>query len=185
LVIPLRDVIPSRTTPFVTLAIVALNALALIYHLLLGDAGPALLYLGANMLFLWLFGDNVEDRMGHGRFVAFCLLCASAAALTQTVVDPGSSITGVAATGTISGIMGAYLVLYPRSLVVTLLPMLVVTEIVEVPALVFLCLWLLLQLVSGHVFWADLAALAAGAGVVMLFRRPERQRVEWWHDAPR
>ena len=82
-----------------------------------------LLHFGGNMLYLWIFGDNVEDRMGHGRFVVFYLLCGAAAALAQTMFDPDSPVPMVGASGAIAGVMGAYFVLYPRSRIVTLLPL--------------------------------------------------------------
>jgi membrane associated rhomboid family serine protease len=222
-VIPLRDVIPSRTTPVVTVGIIAVNALVFLFELTLGDRVneftlyfglvPAafswvtvftsmflhggILHVAGNMLYLWIFGDNVEDRMGHGRFFAFYLLCGVAAALTQTIVNPDSTVPMVGASGAIAGIMGAYFVLYPRSRIVTLIPIIFFFQIVEIPAVFFLGIWFLMQLVSGVgsvvtvtagepaggiAFWAHVAGFAAGVSGVVLFRRPERQRVEWWND---
>ena len=138
--IPLRDVIPSRTTPYVTFALIAVNALVFFYQLTMGEAIeefvlyfgliPAafswvavltsmflhggLLHFGGNMLYLWIFGDNVEDRMGHGRFLVFYLLCGTAAALAQTIASPDSVVPMVGASGAIAGVMGAYFVLYPQ-----------------------------------------------------------------------
>jgi membrane associated rhomboid family serine protease len=221
--IPLRDVIPSRTTPFVTVAIIVLNALAFFYELSLGpmvnaflltyglvpaDFSPltlvtsmflhgGFLHFGGNMLYLWIFGDNVEDRMGHGRFIAFYLLCGAGAALAQTAMGPDSPVPMVGASGAIAGVMGAYFVLYPRSKIVTLLPPILVIRLVEVPAIFFLGLWFLLQRVSGLgsiaatssglaaggvAFWAQVAGFVVGASGVVLLKRPERQRVEWWDD---
>jgi membrane associated rhomboid family serine protease len=221
--IPLRDVIPSRSTPFVTIAIIVANAAVFAYQLSLGDAGQAfifryglvpvefsfvtvgtsmflhggLLHFGGNMLYLWIFGDNVEDRMGPGRFLAFYVLCGAAAALAQTWMSPSSPIPMVGASGAIAGVMGAYFVMYPRSRIVTLIPIFIFIQLVEVPAVVFLGLWFLLQFVSGLgtalgpeagitggiAFWAHVAGFVAGLVAVHAFRRPERQRVEWWHDA--
>ena len=156
-----------------------------------------LLHFGGNMLFLWIFGDNVEDRMGHGRFVAFYLLCGAAAALAQTAMSPDSVVPMVGASGAVAGVMGAYFVLYPHSRIVTLVPLFVFFHVMEVPALVFLGLWFVLQFVSGVgsiaaatggepaggiAFWAHVAGFAAGVSGVLVFRRPERQRVEWWND---
>ena len=222
--IPLRDVIPSRTTPYVTIALIAVNALVYLYEMTLGDSTleefilyfglvPAafswvavltsmflhggLLHVGGNMLFLWIFGDNVEDRMGHGRFVAFYLLCGAAAALAQTAMSPDSVVPMVGASGAVAGVMGAYFVLYPHSRIVTLIPLFVFFHVMEVPALVFLGLWFVLQFVSGVgsiaaatggepaggiAFWAHVAGFVAGVSGVLVFRRPERQRVEWWND---
>jgi len=222
--IPLRDVIPSRTTPVVTMSLIALNALVFVFQFTLSeDAGreflftyglvPAsfswisvltsmfvhggLFHFGGNMLYLWIFGDNVEDRMGHGRFAAFYLLCGAAAALAQTWFGPESTIPMVGASGAIAGVMGAYFVLYPRSRIVTLLPIFIFIQVIEVPAIFFLGVWFLLQFISGVgsiaaasgepvggvAFWAHVAGFVAGLLTVYLFRRPERQRVEWWNDA--
>src|SRR2546428_8912403 len=90
-----------------------------------------------NMWYLWIFGDNVEDRMGHGRFIVFYLLCGIAAALAQTVTGPNSVLPMVGASGAIAAVMGAYFVLYPKSRIVTLLPLIVFWQIVEVPAILF------------------------------------------------
>ena len=222
--IPLRDVIPSRTTPYVTIGLIVINALVFLYEMTLGDPlleefmlyfglVPAafswvtvltsmflhggFLHFGGNMLFLWIFGDNVEDRMGHGRFVAFYLLCGAAAALAQTAMSPDSVVPMVGASGAVAGVMGAYFVLYPHSRIVTLVPLFVFFHVMEVPALVFLGLWFVLQFVSGVgsiaaatggepaggiAFWAHVAGFVAGVSGVLVFRRPERQRVEWWND---
>src|SRR6187455_791671 len=162
--IPLRDVIPSRTTPVVTISLIVVNVLVFLYELSLGEAVneftlyfglvPAafswvavftsmflhggLLHVGGNMLYLWIFGDNVEDRLGHGRFLVFYLLCGVAAALAQTIVSPNSPVPMVGASGAIAGVMGAYFVLYPHSRVVTLVPIIFFFQIFEIPALFFL-----------------------------------------------
>ena len=222
--IPLRDVIPSCTTPYVTFALLAVNTLVFLYQLSMGNAVeefilyfaliPAafswvavltsmflhggLLHFGGNMLYLWIFGDNVEDRMGHGRFLLFYLLCGTAAALAQTMARPDSVVPMLGASGAIAGVMGAYFVLYPRSRIVTLLPLFVFIQVVEIPAIFFLGFWFVMQLLSGVgslaattagepaggiAFWAHAAGFVAGLGGVWVFRRPERQRVEWWNDA--
>ncbi len=95
-----------------------------------------LAHLVGNMLFLWIFGDNVEDRLGHGRFVLFYLLCGFIAAFAQVALDPDSLVPMVGASGAIAGVMGAYLVLYPRSRVLMLFPFPVF--LFELPAVVFL-----------------------------------------------
>jgi membrane associated rhomboid family serine protease len=155
------------------------------------------MHFGGNMLYLWIFGDNVEDRMGRGRFLAFYLLCGTAAALAQTWMVPSSQVPMVGASGAIAGVMGAYFVMYPRSRIVTLIPIFVFIQLIEVPAVVFLGIWFLMQFVSGVgsalspeagitggvAFWAHVAGFVAGVVAVHVFRRPERQRVEWWHDA--
>jgi membrane associated rhomboid family serine protease len=221
--IPLRDIIPSRTTPVVTISLIAVNILVFIYELSLGrDVDTFTLYYGlvpaafswvtvftsmflhggfmhvaGNMLYLWIFGDNVEDRMGHGRFLVFYLLCGVAAALAQTITGPDSVVPMVGASGAIAGVMGAYFVLYPRSRIVTLIPIFFFFQVVEVPAILFLGIWFAMQFLSGIgsivnsipggamggiAFWAHIAGFVAGISGVIVFRRPERQRVEWWHD---
>jgi len=224
--IPLRDVIPSRTTPYVTISLVTINVLVFLYQFSLGPAVnqfvlafglvPAsfswvnivtsmflhggFLHVAGNMLYLWIFGDNVEDRMGHGRFLAFYLLCGTAAALGQTLTVPDSVVPMVGASGAVAGVMGAYFVLYPHSRIVTLLPIFIFIQIIEVPAIVFLGVWFVMQLLSGVgsiamatggepaggiAFWAHIAGFAAGILGVFVFRRPQRQRVEWWNDLDR
>ena len=217
--IPLRDIIPSRTTPIVTIALIVTNVLVFLFELSLGRGVddftmyfglvPAafswvavftsmflhggLFHVAGNMLYLWIFGDNVEDRMGHGRFLVFYLLCGIAAALAQTIAAPDSVVPMVGASGAIAGVMGAYFVLYPKSRIVTLIPLFFFFQIVEVPAIFFLGIWFLMQFLSGVgsivtaaqggvAFWAHVAGFLAGLSGVIVFRRPERERVEWWHD---
>jgi membrane associated rhomboid family serine protease len=222
--IPLRDVIPSRTTPVVTVGLIAANTLAFLYELSLGEQVSLFLiefglvpaafsavtlftsmflhggffHFGGNMLYLWIFGDNVEDRLGHGRFLLFYLLCGVAAAVAQTMMVPDSPVPMVGASGAIAGVMGAYFVLYPRSKIVTLLPIFFFIQLIEVPAVFFLGVWFLMQFVSGVgsvaaageptggvAFWAHVAGFVAGLTGVVVFRRPERQRVEWWDEPSR
>jgi membrane associated rhomboid family serine protease len=221
--IPLRDVIPSRTTPFVTVTLVVLNSLAFLHEILLPDRQLRLLlleygvvpaaftwptvltsmflhanwlHIAGNMLYLWIFGDNVEDRFGHGRFLVFYLLCGTVAALAQVAVSPDSTVPTIGASGAIAGVMGAYFVLYPHSRVLALIPLFIFWPIVEIPAVFFLGFWFLLQLVSGFgslaltqqtqgggvAFWAHVAGFLAGLLGVVIFRRRERERVEWWND---
>src|SRR3954462_9473360 len=173
--IPLRDVIPSRTTPFVTVTIIVLNAAAWFYELALPeDVLPAFLqaygvvpaafttptlvtsmflhgswsHVIGNMWYLWIFGDNVEDRVGHGRFIIFYLLCGMAAALGQVAVDPQSTLPTIGASGAIAGVMGAYFVLYPQSRVLTLVPLIIFWDVIELPAIFLLGFWFLMQLFS-------------------------------------
>jgi rhomboid family protein len=218
--IPLRDVIPSRTVPYVTVTLIVLNLLAWLFEVSLPrDVLPQFLlvygvvpayfrwpavltsmflhggwfHVLGNMLYLWIFGDNVEDRLGHGRYVLFYLVCGAAAALAQVAVSPTSMVPMVGASGAIAGVMGGYFVLYPRSRVLTLVPLFIFIELIEVPAVLFLGVWFVMQLFNGvgsialttgtHggvAFWAHIAGFAAGALGVMALRRPERQRVEWW-----
>lgn len=135
-------------------------------------------HLVGNLWFLWIFGNNVEDAMGRVRFVIFYLLTGVAAALAHVASDPASAVPMVGASGAISGVMGAYLVLFPRARVKTLLFLLVFITVVELPAFVYLGYWFLLQLVSsgsgataGVAFWAHIGGFAAGALLIPLFRR--------------
>ena len=185
--IPLRDIIPSRTTPYITVTIIALNVMAWLFELSLprdvlpvflqvygvvpGDFhAPTLIssmflhggwsHVIGNMWYLWIFGDNIEDRLGHGRFIVFYLLCGITAALGQIVVDPSSTLPTIGASGAIAGVMGAYFVLYPHSRVLTLIPW-IFLQLVELPAIVLLGFWFLMQLFS------------AGAVAVMQAPAPE------------
>jgi membrane associated rhomboid family serine protease len=141
------------------------------------------MHLLGNMWFLWLFGNNVEDAMGRGRYVAFYLLCGVAAALAQVAVDPASEVPMVGASGAISGIMGAYVVLYPHVRVYVLVPLGVIMTTMAWPAWAMLGYWLLLQLVSGLgslgqegggvAFWAHAGGFLAGVALVKLFARAD------------
>jgi membrane associated rhomboid family serine protease len=138
-------------------------------------------HLIGNMWFLWVFGNNVEDSMGHIRFLAFYLLCGLAAAATQTYMNPSSPIPMVGASGAISGVMGAYIVLYPRVRVHMLVILgFFITRIV-VPAYLMLGYWFAIQLLGGSLsqeqggvaFWAHAGGFIAGAILIHLFRDPE------------
>jgi membrane associated rhomboid family serine protease len=217
--IPLRDVIPSRTTPYITVTIIVLNALAWFLELSLPrDVLPLFLrvygvvpaqlhaltlvtsmflhgswmHVIGNMWYLWIFGDNVEDRVGHGRFIVFYLLCGFAAAIGQIAIDPASTLPTIGASGAIAGVMGAYFVLYPRSRVLTLIPLVIIWEVIEVPAPLLLGFWFLMQLFSagaiavtsstgggGVAFMAHVAGFLCGAGAIFVFRQPERPEQYW------
>ncbi len=122
-----------------------------------------LLHIAGNMLFLWIFGNNVEDSMGRSRFVAFYLLGGIAALLAQTAISPDSTAPTVGASGAIAAVLGGYALLYPRARVITLVFIILFFTVLELPALVVLGLWFLLQLFYGA---ADLAQpVGAGGGV--------------------
>jgi membrane associated rhomboid family serine protease len=215
--IPLRDVIPSRTTPYITVTIIVINAIAWLFELgLPRDVLPLFLQLFGvipaefraptlitsmflhgswshvlgNMWYLWIFGDNVEDRLGHGRFLVFYLLCGILAALGQLALDPSSTVPMIGASGAIAGVMGAYFVLYPRSRVLTLIPLIIIWDIIEMPAVFLLGFWFVLQLFSagtiavtastgGVAFAAHVAGFLAGVLGVFVFRQ-RRRATEWW-----
>ncbi|HEY5567763.1 MAG TPA: rhomboid family intramembrane serine protease [Gammaproteobacteria bacterium] len=124
-----------------------------------------LLHLLGNMLYLWIFGDNVEDRMGHGRFIVFYVLCGIAAALAQALPDADSVVPMIGASGAISGVLGAYLLLYPRAKVLVAIPLFIVLYTFHLPALVVLGLWFVGQLLSSMLQEAGVAGVAFGAHV--------------------
>jgi membrane associated rhomboid family serine protease len=136
-----------------------------------------------NMWFLWIFGNNVEDAMGRARFVVFYLLTGVAAALTQVFLTPASAVPMVGASGAISGVMGAYIVLYPRVRVFMLLVLGFYVTSMAVPAWMMLGYWLLIQFVSGLTalgreeggvaFWAHFGGFVAGVVLIKLFARPD------------
>jgi len=136
-----------------------------------------------NMWFLWIFGNNVEDSMGHGRFIVFYLLCGFAAAGLQMAFNPSSVIPMVGASGAIGGVMGAYILLYPRVTVHMLVVLGFYVMVLAVPAVWMLGYWLLLQLLGGIssigvagggvAFWAHIGGFVAGAILSLIFRKPE------------
>jgi membrane associated rhomboid family serine protease len=138
-------------------------------------------HLIGNMWFLWVFGNNVEDSMGHLRNFVFYILCGLAAAATQTLVNPSSAIPMVGASGAISGIMGAYIVLYPRVRVHMLVFLGIFITRIVVPAYLMLGYWFLLQLVGGGLaqgeggvaFWAHAGGFVTGALLIHIFRDPD------------
>ena len=208
--IPLRDVIPSRTFPFVTITIIVLNAAAWILELSLSPEDlerflfiygvvpanfhfPTLFtsmflhgswsHILGNMWYLWIFGDNVEDQFGHGKFVVFYVLCGVAAAFGHMLLNAGSMLPTIGASGAIAGVMGAYFIMYPHSRVLTLVPIFLY-DVIEVPAIALLGFWFLMQLFSagavatatsgtggGVAFAAHVAGFLVGMGGVFVFRK--------------
>jgi membrane associated rhomboid family serine protease len=138
-------------------------------------------HLIGNMWFLWLFGNNVEDSMGHGRYLAFYLLSGLAAAAVQTFANPDSVLPMVGASGAISGVMGAYIVLYPRVRIHMLVVLVIFITRIVVPAYLMLAYWFLLQLLGGSMasetggvaFWAHVGGFLAGALLITVFKDPE------------
>jgi membrane associated rhomboid family serine protease len=164
--IPVSDVIPTRTPPAVTIALIALAGL-FVSLLQLGSTAS----LAANLIALWLFGWTVEDRLGHLRFAAVFVFCAATAWLVST---PHAAVAGG-----VAGVIGGYFVLYPKSLMLVVVPLPVL--VVEVPAVTFLALWFFTQLVLGPFpFHPQLSGLVVGALLCVLMKRPERLQVEWW-----
>jgi membrane associated rhomboid family serine protease len=226
-VIPLRDANPTRRTPVVTLAIIAVCVLVFLYQLSLqaggGDASLArfitrwgvvpaelvdalearrflslevstlvtsqflhgsLIHIGGNMLFLWIFGNNVEDRFGRLRFLAFYLIGGIIAALAQVAIDPTSTIPTIGASGAIAATLGAYLVLFPGARVTTAIFLVFFYQLIEVPAVVVLLVWFGIQLLDGLgslgltgssqaggvAFFAHIGGFVFGAAVALLAR---------------
>lgn len=144
-------------------------------------------HLIGNMWFLWIFGDNVEDTLGSVRFVLFYLLCGLAASTVQYLVQPASVLPTVGASGAIAGVLGAYALLFPGARVLTLVPIFFVLQVIEVPAVVMLGIWFLMQILNGSVatlgtaaggvaWWAHIGGFLAGLGLVLALR-PRRTRV--------
>jgi membrane associated rhomboid family serine protease len=230
-VIPLRDDVPSRSVPLVTIALIMLNVLVYLYEVSLGVGGDGaakafIVEFGAmpcrltgacaglddfpsplvtvftsmfmhslnpmhvigNMLYLWIFGDNVEDALGHGRFLVFYLLAGVAAAIAQTLTAPRSHVPMIGASGAVSGVLGAYLLLFPYASILTLVGFAFFWRFVHVPAMVMIGLWILMQLLLGYLTvsastgGAEIGGVAWFAhiggfltGVVLLFLlRPRR-----------
>ena len=136
----------------------------------------SLMHLAGNMLFLWVLGDNVEDALGHGRFVVFYLVSGVAAALSHAAIEPGSSVPMIGASGAISGVIGAYLMLHPHARIKTL----VLRFIVELPAFVVLGLWIAFQFLNaamtapgqgGVAWWAHIGGFVAGLVLIIPMRK--------------
>ena len=150
--------------------------------------GGWLHFLG-NMLYFWVFGDNVEDRLGHWRFLLFYLTCGLAAAVLHIVTNSGSKLPTVGASGAIAGVLGGYLVLYPGARVLTLVPILFFFQLIELPALLFLGFWFVMQFFSGAMsltagrdvggtaWWAHIGGFCAGIVLVWRYRSQARRGI--------
>lgn len=222
---PLKDDLPTRTTPVITVGLIVLNALAFVYQALLavGELGegagaaqafvmefglipcrltgacaaasdlpsPALtvltsmflhggfFHIAGNMLYLWIFGNNVEDTLGHGRFTVFYLASGIGAAAAQTLVGPDSQVPMIGASGAISGVLGAYVILFPHANVLTLVIFGFFWRVVHIPAILVLGFWMVVQILNGlgsfgaggGVAWfAHIGGFFAGMGLLLLLR---------------
>ncbi|RMG32780.1 MAG: rhomboid family intramembrane serine protease [Methanobacteriota archaeon] len=143
------------------------------------------MHLIGNMWFLWIFGDNVEDSMGHGRFVLFYLLTGVGANLIHAFVNISSTVPTIGASGAIAGVMGAYMMTYPRGRVLTLIPIIIFIHFAEIPAWVFLLIWIAIQTFQGIAslgivtgggvaWWAHIGGFILGAILIFLFRKHHR-----------
>jgi membrane associated rhomboid family serine protease len=219
---PLKDDNPTRSKPFVTWVLIALNAMVFLYQWSLGPPGARLfvfrygaiasvllgdqklpdgvatippglsvvtsmflhsgwMHLIGNMWFLWIFGDNIEEAMGRLRYLVFYLACGLAASWSHILANPNSSIPMVGASGAIAGVLGAYIMLYPRARIWTLIFLGIFSRLMYIPAVFILGYWFLIQVVSGGMarnpnaggvaFGAHIGGFIAGAALVGLFKR--------------
>jgi membrane associated rhomboid family serine protease len=211
--LPLKDDVPSRSFPLISLLLIAANVAAFLYQVSLeagtGGTGRAatafvmefgavpcrvtgmcaagdspapfvtvftsmflhggLFHIAGNMLYLWIFGDNVEDTLGHLRFLTLYVLSGVGAATAQILMSPGSHVPMVGASGAISGVLGAYLILFPHASVLTLITFGFFIRFVHVPAVIVLGFWIVVQVVNGLLSYGALAAGAAEGGGVAWF----------------
>jgi membrane associated rhomboid family serine protease len=155
------------------------------------------LHLIGNMLYLWIFGDSVEDRMGHVRYLIFYFLCGWTASYAHIWASPASRVPSIGASGAIAGVLGAYITLFPHARVVTLLPFGLFSQVVAIPAVFFLAFWFLQQFLAGALtlaapsaqtggvaWWAHIGGFVAGFVLVGAFaRRRPAPRDMWWQRA--
>ena len=228
---PLKDDLPSHSTPVVTVLLMAINIVVYLYQASLeidaraGGVAEAFVmefglipcrltgacrmaadlpspvftifssmflhggffHIAGNMLYLWIFGNNVEDTLGHGRFILFYLASGVAAAATQTIVGPHSHVPMIGASGAISGVLGAYFLLFPHASVLTLIIFGFFWRVVRIPALIVLGFWMVVQILNGlgsfgaggGVAWfAHIGGFLAGMGLILLFK-PRPRSPSW------
>ncbi|HNR14250.1 MAG TPA: rhomboid family intramembrane serine protease [Thermodesulfobacteriota bacterium] len=123
------------------------------------------LHIIGNMWYLWIFGDNVEDRLGHSRFLVFYLLCGIAAGIIHTLFNLSSAVPTIGASGAIAGVLGAYLISFPHARILTAIPIFIFIQIVEIPAIFFLVFWFILQFFSGALSVTSTATSAQAGGI--------------------
>ena len=142
------------------------------------------MHLGGNMLYLWIFGDNVEDKFGHIRFLVFYLFCGIAASALHIYLEPTSNVPTIGASGAISGVLGAYIFMFPKARILTLIPIFIFIQFAELPAYIILGLWFILQFFNGMLllgnstagmggiaWWAHIGGFIAGLLLVIPFRK--------------
>ena len=219
--IPLKDNNPTKSFPFVTIILIAINAVVFLYQLSLNNVSGkvfvftygaipyelmnsinlpltpyipnsvtlftsmflhgGLFHLGGNMLYLWIFGNNIEDSMGHIKFVVFYVICGIAAVFAHTVINPGSKIPMIGASGAIAGVLGAYILLFPRAKVSTLIFFGFFIRIIEIPALIMIGFWIVIQFLSGAMsagvqgggiaYFAHIGGFLAGFAFIVFFKK--------------
>jgi len=147
----------------------------------------SIMHIAGNMLFLWIFADNVEDRMGHFKFLLFYFACGIAAALLQSAVDPGSKIPMIGASGAVSGVLGAYILLYPKARVLALIPLGFFLRISYLPSFIFLGIWFLYQFLfgvssigakGGVAYFAHIGGFIVGLILTLPFKR-KRKNIDY------
>jgi membrane associated rhomboid family serine protease len=216
--IPLRSSERTYSAATVTLTLIAVNVLVFLYELSLSHYAlnrfitnygivpdrlhwtsffasmfihGGFLHIAGNMWFLWIFGRGIEDLLGHGRFLIFYLLSGLCAAIVQVIVNAGSPVPTVGASGAIAGVMGAYLIKFPRARIVTLVPIFIFITTLDIPAGFLLLYWFVIQFFSGVgsisemqsaggvAFFAHVGGFLAGMGLIMLL--PTRERYRPWY----
>ena len=219
--IPLKDDLPTRTFPFVTIALIAINIVVFFYEVSLGPRAEAMIFrhgaipfnliygiergqspipivlslftsmflhggfmhVAGNMLYLWIFGNNIEDVMGHLRFIFFYFICGVAAVYSHALIDSASQVPMIGASGAVSGVLGAYLLLFPHAKVLTLVPIFFFIQIIRVPAVIVLGLWIVVQFVNGFFGIGQIGGVAWFAhiggflvGMVLIYPFKKRKR---------
>lgn len=216
--IPLRSSERTYSTATVTLTIIAVNVLVFLYELSLSHYSlnrfiayygivpdrlhwtslfasmfihGGFLHIAGNMWFLWIFGRGIEDLIGHGRFLVFYLLSGLGAAIVHVIVNADSPVPTVGASGAIAGVMGAYLIKFPRARIVTLVPIFIFITTLDIPAAFLLLYWFVIQFFSGFgsiweqqssggvAFFAHIGGFLAGMGLILLM--PAKPRYRPWY----
>ncbi len=214
--LPLRDEMRTRQTPYVTYGLIAVNVLVYLWEMLVSMGNPyyqyafalvpasflrgitvfnvltiftsmfmhsGLAHIGGNMLYLWIFGDNVEEAMGRGRFLLFYFLGGLGASIAHILTNPGSEIPTVGASGAIAAVLGAYLLLFPRNRILTLIWLGFFVRLTMIPSTIVLGFWFILQLfqgllslggpdVGGVAFWAHIGGFVIGLIGARIFTLP-------------
>ncbi len=224
--LPIKDTIPHRETPFVVYFLIGINVLVFLFELSLNPIERQYFFytfglvplkvtqngfdiysmfsnmfihggwfhLISNMWALWIFGDNVEDRMGHFRFFIFYIICGLIANIVHYIFNEFSPVPVVGASGAIAGVMGAYMIMFPYSRIITLIPIFLIPFFFEIPAVIFLFFWFFSQLISGtlHLFltpqiggiawWAHIGGFLAGVILHRFFKKREYDYREYFYD---
>lgn len=212
---PYRDTNPSHRVPIVTVGLIAVNLLAFLWEWSLGERLEPMLYqlavvpsegfrlpsyfysmflhgglfhVFSNMWWLWIFGDNIEDRLGHLHFLIFYLACGFLAGVVHTVFNLHSALPAVGASGAVAGVLGAYLILFPQARIQTLIPFFFYYEIVELPAVIVLGFWFLAQFLNGTAaiavtssaggvaWWAHIGGFLAGIALLFFLQPSQNQK---------